>query len=221
MTGPGRRRRTGRIRGLRRGLAGPARLARLAVSLALAGTLAAAVAGCGGTAAATAGPVQPPVAAGQQTAAPDLAGVQLPDFVMPLISIKGGISLPDPKLTPGAVVTADTKAVCSMRTHGVSRPIPSSIQTAVDDEYGYTTPVQQHRYILNYLVPWYLGGALDLANVWPAAIRGTGFYEKIQTDVVLRELVCQGELPLTEAQHLEETDWYSAWLRFVVVAGRT
>jgi hypothetical protein len=28
-----------------------------------------------------------------------------------------------------------------------------------------------------------------------------------------------GELSLRQAQDLEETDWYSAWLRYVVVAG--
>jgi hypothetical protein len=136
---------------------------------------------------------------------------------MPLI--KGGVSRPNRKLTPGAVVTTDANVVCALPAHGARQPISFAMQTAVFDTYRYTTPAQQHKYILNYLVPWDLGGALDAANIWPAAVRGTGFYEKIQTDHVLRELVCRRALPLAQAQHDLETDWYAAWLRYVVATG--
>jgi hypothetical protein len=30
------------------------------------------------------------------------------------------------------------------------------------------------------------GGAAVQANIWPAALRGTGFYQKLQTDHILR-----------------------------------
>ena len=188
-------------------------LAALAVTLAVS----AAVAGCGTSASPAAAPPQPPVVPGQATTGPDLTGVQLPDFVMPLI--KGGISRPDRNLSPGDVTTTDANTVCALPTHGVRNPIPFATQTAVFDEYGYTTPAQQHKYILDYLVPWDLGGALDEANIWPAAVRGTGFYEKIQTDHVLRELVCRRALSLQQAQRDLETDWYAAWLRYVVATG--
>ena len=39
------------------------------------------------------------------------------------------------------------------------------VQGAVYDAYGYTTPSQQRKYILNYLVPWDLGGALAEVGV--------------------------------------------------------
>lgn len=196
-----RRRRPGR------GLGG------LAVTLVLAG----AMAGCGAQAGPAVAPPQPPVVPGQATSGPDLTGVQLPDFVMPLI--KGTISRPNRKLTPGDVTTTDATTVCALPTHGVRNPISFPMQTAVFGAYGYTTPAQQHKYILDYLVPWDLGGALVEANIWPAAVRGTGFYEKIQTDHVLRELVCRRALPLVQAQHDLETDWYAAWLRYVVATG--
>jgi hypothetical protein len=189
------------------------RLAGLAAILALA----VAATGCGAPASRDSAAPQPPIVPGEDTSGPDLAGVNLPDFVMPLI--KGGISRPKRALTPGDVTTTDPNTVCTLLRHGVSNPIPPTMQTAVYDEYGYTTPGQQHKYILTYLVPVDLGGATDEANIWPAAVQGTGFYQKIETDGILRQMVCRDQISLTEAQHVLETDWYSAWLRYVVATG--
>jgi hypothetical protein len=179
--------------------------------------LAAVVCGCGGGANSGAGGAQPPVVPGEQTQGPDLAGVQLPNFVMPLI--KGGVSRPNPELTPGAVTTTDTDDVCGMNPHTITPEISSSMQTAVFTEYGYTTASAQHRYVLDWLVPYNLGGADVAANIWPASLRGTGFYEKIDTDTILREMVCRRELTLVQAQQALEQNWYSAWLRYVVATG--
>jgi hypothetical protein len=116
--------------------------------------------------------------------------------------MKGAISRPNHALTPGDVVTTDASAVCAMQVHGARKHISFPMQAAVLDEYGYTTPAQRHKYILNYLVPWGLGGACDEANIWPAAVRGTGFYQKIQAGHELRALACRGELSLRQAQTL-------------------
>ncbi|HEX9041134.1 MAG TPA: hypothetical protein VF838_08905 [Trebonia sp.] len=189
-------------------------LAGTAAALALAGT----VLGCGapgGTAVTTA---VPPTVPGQATAPPDLTGVQLPSFVMP--QIKGGVSRPNPRLTPGSVVTTSADTVCAMPMHGhTATTIPFPVQTAVLQEYGYTTPSQQHKYMLTYLVPVDLGGGTGIANIWPIAIKGAGFYQKTETDHILRDLVCRRTLSLTEAQRDVETDWYAAWLRYVVATG--
>lgn len=195
------------------------RLRSLAGAGALAAALACALLGCAGPsgtpAAATA---QPPTVPGEATAAPDLTGVQLPSFVMP--QIKGGVSRPNPELTPGSVVTTDTNTVCAMPVHGhANSAIPYPMQTAVLQEYGYTTPSQQHKYMLNYLVPIDLGGGTGIANVWPVAVKGAGFYQKTETDYILRDMVCRRSMSLTEAQHAMETDWYAAWLRYVVATG--
>ncbi len=189
----------------------------------LAGLSAAAIAvgllaGCGGgsgPASTAAAPV--PVAPGQTTARPNLAGVQLPDFQMPLI--KGGVSRPKARLTPGVVTTTDTNAVCELPTHGGGNAMSFSTQAAIFAEYGYTAPAQQHKYLLDYLVPVDLGGAAVNANIWPASVRGVGFYQKVQTDHILRDLVCRRTLSLTLAQHDLKTDWYAAWLRYVVASG--
>jgi hypothetical protein len=192
----------------------PGSLARAATLLALAGALL----GCG--ASGGTGPVagQPPAVTGETTTPPDLTGLQLPNFVMP--QIKGGVSRPNPKLTPGSVVDTSTDSVCALSVHGhVNNATSFPMQAAVWQEYGYTTPSEQHNYQLTYLVPIDLGGGTDIANIWPIAIKGVGSYQKTETDHALRELVCRRTLPLAEAQQVMETDWYAAWLRYVVSKG--
>jgi hypothetical protein len=56
--------------------------------------------------------------------------------------------------------------------------------------------------------------------MWPAALKGTGFFEKIQLDHVLRDLVCHRTLLLFVAQKDLQRNWYAAWLNFVVSTGR-
>jgi hypothetical protein len=181
-------------------------------ALALAGTLLA----CSRPAAPA--PAQPPAIPGEATAAPDLAGVTLPSFVIP--QIKGDVSRPNPKLTPGSVVDTDANTVCALPEHGgVNDAISISMQTAVWQEYGYTTPSKQDKYQLTYLVPVDLGGGTDIANIWPIAIKGAGFYQKTETDHILRELVCRRTVPLADAQQVMKTDWYAAWLKYVVATG--
>jgi hypothetical protein len=176
--------------------------------------LTALVSGCGGARPA-ASAAQPPVVPGESTQGPDLSGVHLPDFVMPLIH--GALSLPNPKLTPGAVVSTDVNKVCA--SHARAPALAGAVQTAVYREYGDTSASALHKHILDLLVPYDLGGAAVKSNLWPAATSGTGFYQKVETDKILRQMVCRGDVSLGQAQQALETDWYSAWLRYVVATG--
>lgn len=173
------------------------------------------VSGCGGQAP-NAAPPQPPVVPGETTQGPDLSGVHLPNFVMPLIH--GSVSLPKSKFTPGAVTTTNANEVCAFKPHAHAPQPSKTIQAAVFAEYGYTD-LTSRKYMIDWLVPYDLGGADVPANIWPIAIAGTGFYEKSQTDSIVREMVCRRELTLTQAQHALEANWYSAWLRYVVSTG--
>jgi hypothetical protein len=174
------------------------------------------ISGCG-SAQPGAATARAPAIPGEVTQGPDLSGVQLPDFVMPLIH--GGISLPDARLTLGAVSTTDANDVCGSQPRAARPPVSATVQTAVYDEYGDTSPSALHKHTLDWLVPYNLGGADVQANIWPVAIAGTGFYQKIETDDILRQLVCRRDLTLVQAQKALETSWYSAWLRYVVAAG--
>jgi hypothetical protein len=164
---------------------------------------------------------RPPAVPGETTQAPDLSGVRLPNFVMP--AVNGQVSRPKATLTPGAVTTTDTDEVCEISPHTSAPPIPAETQAAVLAAYGYpdTGPATttQHQYVLDYLVPYDLGGATTQANLWPAAIKGTGFSQKTQTDDILHQLVCRRSITLVQAQQALEADWYAAWLRYVVAGG--
>jgi hypothetical protein len=189
---------------------------RVAVLL-LGSCIALVIAGCDGGAGRSAAVPAPPRVPGETTAAPDLAGVRLPDFTFPLIT--GGVSRPRPALTPGAVVSTNTAALCSEPDHSQGNA-PASAQAAVFQEYGLTSPQIQKKFDIDYLVPLPLGGAQTIANMWPAALKGTGFFEKVQVDHVLRDLVCRRTITLRAAQHDLEQNWYAAWLQYVVAAGR-
>jgi hypothetical protein len=194
----------------------PGRLAGTLAVLAVIGPMAGAMAGCGASGGATAAVSDPPVPAGQNTTAPDLSGVTLPSFVMP--QIKGTVSEPDLRLTPGTVVDTNTTSVCGISPKAGRNRIPWQTAQQVFAAYGHGSGAQ-HKYILNFLVPLDLGGGTDTANIWPVSLRGTGFYQKVETDHVLRDLVCRRSLSLAQAQHDEEKNWYAAWLRYVVATG--
>ena len=134
-------------------------------------------------------------------------------------AVQGRVSLPSSTLIPGAVTTTHANTMCTMSAHARAPGMPSPVQTAVLTAYGYTTAAAQHKYVLDYLVPYDLGGAATQANIWPAAIRGAGFYQKTQTDYILRQLVCRRSISLVTAQKALETNWYVAWLRYVVAGG--
>lgn len=187
-----------------------------AAALAIAVCAAAVVTGCGSHTVRAAAPA-PPKVPGQATG-PDLANVTLPNFTMPLVT--GGLSMPNPKLTPGGVATTNTTKICVMPDHLPSTLIPPATQAQVFAEYRITNPAVQNKYDIDYLVPIGLGGSTSTANMWPAALKGTGFFEKIQLDHVLRDMVCRRELSLRRAQHDMEQNWYAAWLKYVVATGR-
>ncbi len=190
---------------------------RAAAALTLGLCVTALLTGCGASGHRPAAAPSPPKVPGQASG-PDLTNVTLPDFTMPLVT--GGVSQPRPGLTPGAIATRNTAAVCDLPDHTGNSTIPAATQAAVFQAYGITNPQVQTKYDIDYLVPLFLGGADKTANMWPAALKGTGFFEKIQLDHVLRDLVCHRTLPLVTAQQDLERNWYAAWLRFVVATGR-
>jgi hypothetical protein len=175
------------------------------------------VTGCGASASQNVAAPRPPTVPGQVTAGPDLTGVKLPNFIMPLIS--GRISLPKRTLTPGAVTSADANTICNLPARLPVPTVPPAVQAAVYRAYGHTTPATQKKFILDLLVPPSLGGAAVEANIWPAAIRGTGFFQKNQLDHLLKDMVCRRLVTLKHAQKALETDWYAAWLKYVVATG--
>ena len=127
------------------------------------------VAGCASPRHHAADSSKPPVVPGQVTAGPDLSGVQLPNFIMPLIS--GGVSVPKKALTPGAVTTTNTTQVCNRTPAQNAETIPIGLEAEVYSEYRIG-PTQQSRYLLDLLVPISLGGAMTAVEYLARHRRG-------------------------------------------------
>ena len=123
---------------------------------------------------------------------------------------KGPVSRPNPALTPGAITTTDTTAVCQAPKH-VRKSVPYAFQQAVFARYHISAAESRH-YVVDYLIPLELGGSTGLNNLWPAAVRGNGFHEKQQLTQRLRTLVCRGTLSLSDAQSGVAADWFAMWL---------
>lgn len=68
----------------------------------------------------------------------------------------------------------------------------------------------------HHLEPISLGGATTVANLWPEKWDGPdGAYVKDRLELRLLDLVCQGKLPLTQAQHAITTDWVAAYRSYL------
>jgi hypothetical protein len=121
-------------------------------------------------------------------------------------------ALPDPACTPGAVFAGVTRAqICDPGYAKSVRDVPEQEKAQVYAEYG----VSSHRpgeYEVDHLVSLELGGSNDIANLWPeAASPRPGYHEKDRYENYLHDQVCNGELPLAEAQQRIATNWLQYW----------
>jgi hypothetical protein len=128
----------------------------------------------------------------------------------PLVVAGGSVSRPDPQITPGVVAVHDVNAVCQLPKHPAHAPLWDPVIIGQ-----YHIPANQAgKYALDYLIPLQLGGAQVRANTWPVALRGIGFHEKQRLNARLRIRVCQGAIPLDQAQHDIATDWYTLYEQY-------
>jgi hypothetical protein len=123
---------------------------------------------------------------------------------------------PSRELTPGVTRPISRTTVCATRWGLDRRHVTEAMRKQVFTNYGI--PYSQHRsYELDHLVPRELGGADDVANLWPQ--KWTGPYNARQKDRLenaLHRAVCAGELSLHDAQESIRRDWlssYRLWVR--------
>jgi hypothetical protein len=120
---------------------------------------------------------------------------------------------PDPACTPGDIFPDVTKdQVCTSGYSSSVRNVPASEKDAVYAEYGIT----QHttgEYEVDHFISLELGGSNDISNLFPEAASPTpGFHQKDQVENYLHEHVCEGALPLAEAQRQIATNWLAVYL---------
>ncbi|MDH6128087.1 hypothetical protein [Kitasatospora sp. GP82] len=135
---------------------------------------------------------------------------------------QGYLPLPDSACTPGATnpdVTQDTigSTICVSGWTGTVRP-PTSYTNALKVRqiaaYGYSDTYTGD-YEEDHLIPLELGGApKDPNNLWPEPRYDTGVgvtaYSKDSVENKLKTAVCNGSVPLVDAQNAIATDWTTA-----------
>jgi hypothetical protein len=145
------------------------------------------------------------------TAAPVDPALKVPPA--PVVTVVGTVSRPNLQVTPGVVDVRDVGELCQQPKRSTHPPIPTSWDQAIYSGYNISLK-DQGKYRLDYLVPLQLGGAQAQANLWPMSLRGVGFHEKQRLNARLRIIVCQGQIPLDQAQHDVAADWYTLWVKY-------
>jgi hypothetical protein len=123
----------------------------------------------------------------------------------------GTVLLPDPRYTPGAIRSTNTKEVCSTRASKY-RHTTLSMKRHVCAEYGVLDCPDENKMEIDHLIPLELGGADEIPNLWvePAWPR-PGFHEKDRLENFLRRQVCSGKIRLADAQKAIRVDWWTAY----------
>jgi hypothetical protein len=121
-----------------------------------------------------------------------------------------GPFVPNPTLTPGATVPGVN--VCGTKWGLDRRHVTPAMRHSVFA--AYRVPYEKHAlYELDHLIPRELGGADDVANLWPQPWPDA--HKKDRLENALHRLVCTGALPLADAQAQIRADWRAAFARYV------
>jgi hypothetical protein len=121
---------------------------------------------------------------------------------------------PDPRLTPGAVVTTDPSAVCYPGYSRTVRHTSGMLKHQIYVEYGVDH--NGHHYEIDHLVPLSIGGADVAENLWPQSYDTAPWNANVKDRLELKllHLVCHGDIPMAQAQQEIATDWVAAYQKY-------
>ena len=101
------------------------------------------------------------------------------------------VDVPNPVLTPGAVLTTSRARVCAPGYSASVRDVPSAENAAVYARYGIPHVPYEHE--VDHLVSLEVGGSNAITNLWPEPYAGRwGARTKDVLENKLHELVCAG-----------------------------
>lgn len=122
--------------------------------------------------------------------------------------------LPDPALTPGRTKLISQKEVCAVPPDSDERGAPEKLAHSVFDRYRIASP-RPGAYEVDYLISPALGGAEDVANLWPQPYASGEWNSRVKDALedALRREVCAGQLDLAAAQSEIAANWIEAYRR--------
>lgn len=129
-------------------------------------------------------------------------------------ALAGDPILPDPKLTPGAVLTTDVKAICTKGYSKTVRHTSGKLKAKIYREYGLSR--KTGHYEIDHLIPLSIGGADEAANLWPESYDTQPWNASVKDrlELKLHRMVCGGRLHVREAQEAIARNWIDAYRRF-------
>ena len=124
--------------------------------------------------------------------------------------------LPNPKLTPGAVLPVSAVEFCVPGYSKKVRSVPERVKRQVYAEYGITHH-GRGEFEVDHLISLELGGSNSIKNLWPQSYKTSPWNARVKDALEdrLHAMVCSGELPLEIAQHEIATNWIAAYKKYV------
>ena len=132
--------------------------------------------------------------------------------------------VPDLSLTPGAARAGLTKQkICSIKWGRDERHVTDAMKQEVFSRYAFTgyddprcVPAGKRTCEIDHLISRELGGADDIANLWPQAY-GTSPWNAALKDKLenrLNKEICAGHLSLKAARDMLVKDWREAYKKY-------
>lgn len=123
--------------------------------------------------------------------------------------------LADHALTPGVATKLSKADVCSRTWGKDARHVTLSMKKQVFASYRIPWSAHAH-YEVDHLISRELGGADEIANLWPEKWIGTwNAHQKDRAENATHRAVCRGDISLKDAQEQIARDWTVLYQRFV------
>jgi len=124
--------------------------------------------------------------------------------------------VPDPKLSPGDVLTSDPKIVCVSGYTKTVRNVPQSLKEQVYRAYGITSR-QSGEYEIDHIISLELGGSNSVRNLFPESFKTMPLNAHVKDALEnrLHDLACSGKITLAEAQQAIASNWTTAFVKYI------
>ncbi len=123
---------------------------------------------------------------------------------------------PDPKRTPGDVLTTDKTVICVPGYTKTVRNVPQTLKEQVYRAYGITSH-EKGEFEVDHLVSLELGGSNSVLNLWPESYKTMPLNAHVKDTLEnkLHDLACSGMISMQAAQQAIATDWEAAYVKYV------
>ena len=124
--------------------------------------------------------------------------------------------LPDPKLSPGDVLTSDKAIICVSGYTKTVRNVPQSLKEQVYKSYGVTSR-QPGEYEIDHIISLELGGSNSIRNLYPESYKTQPLNARVKDKLEnkLHALACTGQISMTEAQQAISSNWTAAYIKYI------